>query len=107
MVLEAKSWGLNPGGLQGEADKTREFGKLDFEKPWTTTMEDMNLRQAINRIAEHLCATCGWQLSGTTDIPTIMFYRRLQAATGIRRASGKCVIVDWRPLIAASRGSGV
>jgi|HubBroStandDraft_6_1064221.scaffolds.fasta_scaffold19565_4 hypothetical protein len=29
------------------------------------------------------------------------------AATGIRRASGKCVIVDWRPLIAASRGSGV
>jgi hypothetical protein len=63
-----------------------EFGKLDFEKPWTTTIEDINLRQAINRIAEHLCATCGWQLSGTTETPTIMFYRRLQTSAPVPEA---------------------
>jgi hypothetical protein len=56
------------------------LGNLDFEKPWTTTIGDLSLRQAINRIAEHLCVTCGWQLSGTDTTPTIVFYRRLQAS---------------------------
>lgn len=54
-----------------------QTGGLDFPKPWTVTFHGLTLRQAINRVASHLCAGCGWQLSGTKSTPTIVFYRRL------------------------------
>lgn len=58
-----------------------EAGNYDFAAPWTVKFTDVTLRQAINRIAAHLCGTCGWQLTGTKAAPTIIFYRNLQAST--------------------------
>lgn len=53
-------------------------GAFDFAQPWTIAFRDITVRQAINRIAQHLCTTCGWQLVGTKEPPTLMFYRRLK-----------------------------
>lgn len=59
-----------------------DVGGFDFPKPWTVTFKGVTLRQAMNRIAEHACSTCGWQLSGTEATPIVMFYRRLQSGVG-------------------------
>jgi len=57
-----------------------EAGNYDFARPWTAKFENVTLRRAINRIAEHLCNTCGWQLTGTKSTPTVIFYRSLQGS---------------------------
>lgn len=59
-----------------------EAGNYDFRQPWTVEFKNLTLRQAINRIAEHLCSTCGWQLTGTRATPTVVFYRNLQESRG-------------------------
>lgn len=54
-------------------------GGTDFAKPWTVTLKNLTLRMAMNRIAQHLCATCGWQLlKSRSSEPTVMFYYKLQ-----------------------------
>lgn len=54
-----------------------QTGGLEFDEPWTVTLRDLTLRQAINRVATHLCEGCGWQLTGAKSAPTIVFYRKL------------------------------
>lgn len=55
-----------------------EVGGFNFAKPWTVNVDDVTLRQAADRIAQHLCQTCGWQLMGTRTAPRIMFFRKLK-----------------------------
>jgi len=57
-----------------------EAGDYTFEKPWTANFTGLTVRQAMNRIAEHLCSTCGWQLTGARATPTVIFYRRLTSS---------------------------
>jgi hypothetical protein len=52
-------------------------GSDAFEKPWTETFHDVTVRQAFDKIAEHLGQTVGWQLMGSRDFRMIMFHRRL------------------------------
>lgn len=55
-------------------------GRTDFASPWTITLKNLTLRLAVNRIAQHLCVSCGWQvLPGKASQPVITFYRRLQS----------------------------
>lgn len=57
-----------------------EAGDYTFEKPWTVSFTGLTVRQAMNRIAVHLCGTCGWQLTGARATPTVIFYRRLTSS---------------------------
>jgi len=55
-------------------------GGTSFNKPWTVSLKGLTLRQALNRISEHLCPSCGWQLlRGLRSEPTIMFFHKLQS----------------------------
>lgn len=49
-------------------------GNLNFAKPWTATFRDITVRQALNRIAQQLGPTYGWQIGGTTKQRLIVFY---------------------------------
>lgn len=56
-------------------------GGTDFSTPWTVTLKNMTLRLAANRIAQHLCSGCGWQLlPGKRSEPILVFYRKLQSS---------------------------
>jgi hypothetical protein len=54
-------------------------GTQAFPKPWTATFNDITVRQALNRIAQQLGPTCGWQIGGTTNARLIMFHYKLGA----------------------------
>lgn len=50
-----------------------------FAEPWSVKLGTVTLRIALNRIAQHLCSSCGWQLlPGKGSEPVLVFYRRLQ-----------------------------
>lgn len=54
-------------------------GGDDFAEPWSVKLRNLTLRAAMNRIAQHLCSSCGWQLlSGKSSEPILVFYRKLQ-----------------------------
>jgi hypothetical protein len=50
-----------------------------FTEAWTASFTDITVRQALNRIAQHLGPTYGWQIGGTTKARLIVFYYRLEA----------------------------
>ena len=54
-------------------------GTQSFAKPWTATFHDITVRQALNRIAQQLGPTYGWQIGGTTNQRMIMFHYKLGA----------------------------
>lgn len=55
-------------------------GTQSFPKPWNATFHDITVRQGLNRIAEQLGPTYGWQIGGHTDSRLIMFHYRLGPA---------------------------
>lgn len=40
------------------------LGNNSYEKPWTTTFEDLTVRQFVNRIAEHMGSQTAWVWEG-------------------------------------------
>src|SRR6266481_1648616 len=54
-------------------------GTQSFARPWTATFHDITVRQALNRIAQQLGPTSGWQIGGTTNQRMIMFHYKLGA----------------------------
>jgi hypothetical protein len=52
-------------------------GTQGFAKPWTASFRNITVRQALNRIAEQLGATYGWQIGGTANQRMIMFHYKL------------------------------
>jgi hypothetical protein len=57
-------------------------GNLSFAKPWKATFHDITVRQALNRIAQQLGPTYGWQIGGTTRQRLIVFYYKPGASPG-------------------------
>ena len=54
-------------------------GGDDFAEPWSVKLQNVTLRAVMNRIAQHLCSSCGWQLlPGKGSEPVLVFYRKLQ-----------------------------
>lgn len=54
-------------------------GNQTFAKAWSATFHDITVRQALNRIAQQLGPTYGWQIGGTTKQKMIIFYYKLGA----------------------------
>lgn len=54
-------------------------GTQTFARPWTATFHEVTVRQALNRIAQQLGPTYGWQIGGTINQRMIMFHYRLGA----------------------------
>src|SRR6266436_6423660 len=54
-------------------------GTQSFARPWTATFHDITVRQALNRIAQQLGPTYGWQIGGPTNQRMIMFHYKLGA----------------------------
>lgn len=56
-------------------------GTQSFAKPWTETFNDITVRQALNRIAQQLGPSYGWQIGGTSNQRMIMFHYKLGAGS--------------------------
>jgi hypothetical protein len=52
-------------------------GTQTFAKPWTATFRDITVRQALNRIAQQLGPTYGWQIGGKARQRLIVFQFKL------------------------------
>jgi hypothetical protein len=50
-----------------------------FAKAWTASFRNLTVRQALNRIAQQLGPTYGWQIGGTTKAKLIVFHYKLEA----------------------------
>lgn len=48
-----------------------------FAEPWTASFNNITVRQALNRIAQQLGPTYGWQIGGTTKARLIVFHYKL------------------------------
>jgi hypothetical protein len=59
-------------------------GTQNFAKPWTATFHDITVRQALNRIAQQLGPTYGWQIGGTANQRMIMFHYKLGARPDLK-----------------------
>jgi hypothetical protein len=57
-------------------------GTQNFAKPWTAAFHDITVREALNRIAQQLGPSYGWQIGGTTKQRMIMFHYKLGAHPG-------------------------
>ncbi len=53
--------------------------KEGFAEPWTASFSKITVRQALNRIAQQLGPTYGWQIGGTTKARLIVFHYKLEA----------------------------
>jgi hypothetical protein len=54
-------------------------GTQSFSQPWTATFHDITVRQGLNRIAQQLGPTYGWQIGGHTGARLVMFHYKLGA----------------------------
>jgi hypothetical protein len=50
-----------------------------FAEAWTASYSNITVRQALNRIAQQLGPTYGWQIGGTTKAKLIVFHYKLEA----------------------------
>lgn len=50
-----------------------------FAESWTASFRNLTVRQALNRIAQQLGPTYGWQIGGTTKAKLIVFHYKLEA----------------------------
>jgi hypothetical protein len=50
---------------------------LNFSEPWSTTLKDVTLREVVNKIAQRLGPSYGWQFSGAKDFRMITFHEGL------------------------------
>lgn len=55
-------------------------GTQNFATPWTATFHDITVRQALNRIAQRLGPTYGWQIGGHVGSRLILFHYKLGAS---------------------------
>jgi hypothetical protein len=53
--------------------------KQGFAEAWTASFSSITVRQALNRIAQQLGPTYGWQIGGTTKAKLIVFHYKLEA----------------------------
>jgi hypothetical protein len=51
--------------------------RQSFAEPWTTSFAMISVRQALNRVADQLGRTYGWQIGGTTGAKLILFHEKL------------------------------
>ena len=49
-------------------------GNTSFPAPWTSTFENLTLRQALNLIARNIAPSGGWVLSGSREFRTVGFH---------------------------------
>ena len=56
------------------------FGGMntDLPKPWTQDFRDISIRELLNRSAQQLCHTCGWELFGSQEFRLVAFHSRLR-----------------------------
>ncbi len=52
-------------------------GSTTFAKPPKATFRNVTVREALNRIAEQLGPTWGWQFSGTNEFKFVVFHERI------------------------------
>lgn len=52
---------------------------IAFARPWTASFKNITVREAIDRIAQQLGPTYGWQFGGGNDFRVITFHQRLMA----------------------------
>jgi hypothetical protein len=57
-------------------------GTQNFAKPLSVTYDDLTVRQAMNRIAQQLGPTFGWQVGGHSQTPAIVFHYKLGTRPG-------------------------
>jgi len=57
-------------------------GTQSFSKPWSATFHDITVREGLNRIAEQLGPTYGWQIGGHEGMRLIMFHYKLGPGKG-------------------------
>jgi hypothetical protein len=50
---------------------------LNFSEPWSETLKDVTLREVVNKIAQQLGPSYGWQFSGAKDFRMITFHEGL------------------------------
>jgi hypothetical protein len=50
-----------------------------FAEAWTASFRNLTVRQALNRIAQKLGPTYGWQIGGTIKAKLIVFHYKLEA----------------------------
>jgi hypothetical protein len=55
-------------------------GTQSFSRPWTATFHDITVRQGLNRVAQQLGPTYGWQIGGHTGVRLVMFHFKLGAS---------------------------
>lgn len=58
---------------------------LKFDKPWTVSFTNLTVRRILNRIAQHIGPTYGWQLGGDIETPLVMFHQRLGRPSNLVR----------------------
>jgi len=49
-------------------------GNISYSQPWTSTFDHLTVRQAFNRVAEHVAPRTGWIFGGRNGFRTVMFY---------------------------------
>jgi len=55
-----------------------QFGvSVNFATPWTATLKNVTVREALDSIAHQLGSRYGWQFTGAQDFRIITFYERL------------------------------
>lgn len=50
---------------------------FEFARPWTATLKDITVREALDEIAYQLGPSYGWQLSGAQDFRVVTFHEGL------------------------------
>jgi len=51
-------------------------GDTSFQKPWSTALENLTLRQTLNLIARNITPRGGWVLSGSREFRTVGFHNQ-------------------------------
>lgn len=50
---------------------------LNFARPWSATLKDVTVREAVDQIAQQLGSAYGWQFSGAQDFRMVTFHEGL------------------------------
>ena len=50
---------------------------LGFASPWTASLKDLTVREALDKIAQQLGRNYGWQFGGAADFRVVTFHERI------------------------------
>ncbi len=59
----------------------------NFAEPWTATFHDTTVREMLNRIAQQLGPTYGWQFGGAADFRVITFHSRISPSIELTQSN--------------------